>query len=229
MSPIPYTPKADDMIIAVLLCCFFLTSMLLSRCGQFVWQLAKDFMLHRERNSIFDTASVSEMRSLLLFILQTCLLAGVCFFICFNQVQPDLLLHVPSLQLLGIYVGACLVYLGLKWVVYHSVGWIFFKEEKVTLWFSSYTTLLYYLGFALFPLVLCMVFSEIPLSTLVIIGLSLAIIAKILTLYKWIKLFCDNYGGCLLLIAYFCALEIIPCLVLFRGMVLLNDCLIIKI
>ncbi|WP_300814855.1 DUF4271 domain-containing protein, partial [uncultured Bacteroides sp.] len=45
---------------------------------------------------------------------------------------------------------------------------------------------------------------------------------------KWLKLFCNKLHGIFLLILYFCALEIIPCLMLYRGMTELNDYLIIK-
>lgn len=47
-------------------------------------------------------------------------------------------------------------------------------------------------------------------------------------LYKWLKLFCGNLYGGLLLIVYFCALEIMPCFVLYQGVMQLNSYLIIK-
>jgi hypothetical protein len=56
----------------------------------------------------------------------------------------------------------------------------------------------------------------------------LIIFLKTLMFYKWLKLFCNNLYGSLLLILYFCALEIIPCLMLYRGLIQLNDYLITK-
>ena len=46
--------------------------------------------------------------------------------------------------------------------------------------------------------------------------------------YKWIKLFFHQFGDLFLLILYFCALEIVPCLLLYQGMVQINDVLLIK-
>lgn len=80
--PIPYSPRMDDGITIVLLCCFFLSAYVLSRSRRFLLQLVKDFLLHRERTSIFATSTAGDMRYLLLLILQTCILSlGSAFLI----------------------------------------------------------------------------------------------------------------------------------------------------
>lgn len=99
--PIPYSPRMDDGITVVLLCCFFLSAYVLSRSRKFLLQLVKDFLLHRERTSIFATSTAADMRYLLLLILQTCILAGVCIFNYFNDIQPELVRHVSPGLLLG--------------------------------------------------------------------------------------------------------------------------------
>ena len=226
--PIPYSPRMDDGITVVLLCCFFLSAYVLSRSRKFLLQLVKDFLLHRERTSIFATSTAADMRYLLLLILQTCILAGVCIFSYFNDIQPELVRHVSPGLLLGIYIGVCLFYLCLKWMLYSFLGWIFFDESVTTLWLESYSTLLYYLGFALFPFALFIVYFDLSLQLTIIIGLILAFFTKILMFYKWIKLFFHQFGDLFLLILYFCALEIVPCLLLYQGMVRINDILLIK-
>ncbi len=226
--PIPYSPRMDDAVAAILLGCFFLSAYVLSRSRKFLLQLVKDFLLHRERTSIFATSTAADMRYLLLLILQTCVLSGVFFFDYFNDIRPDLVIHIPPFLLLSIYIGICLTYLFVKWLVYSFLGWIFFDGSRVSLWLESYSTLLYYLGLALFPFVLFIVYFDLPLQITVIVGLILLVFTKILMLYKWIKLFCNNLYGYFLLILYFCALEIVPCIMLYVGMVQLNDYLIIK-
>ena len=99
--PIPYSPRMDDGITIVLLCCFFLSAYVLSRSRRFLLQLVKDFLLHRERTSIFATSTAGDMRYLLLLILQTCILSGVCIFNYCNDIQPELVHHVPPFALLG--------------------------------------------------------------------------------------------------------------------------------
>ena len=64
--PIPYSPRMDDGITVVLLCCFFLSAYVLSRSRKFLLQLVKDFLLHRERTSLASLrVSVSSATSMI--------------------------------------------------------------------------------------------------------------------------------------------------------------------
>lgn len=226
--PIPYSPKLDDGITILLLCCFFISAYVLSRSRKFLVQLMKDFLLNRERTSIFAATTAADMRYMLLLNLQTCVLGAVCTFNYLIDVRPELGERIPPYILLGVYLAIALLYLFWKWVTYSFLGWIFFDGNRTSLWMESYSTLLYYLGFALFPFALFLVYFDLSLLATVIIGLFLMFFTKILMFYKWIKLFCNNLYGVLLLILYFCALEIIPCFIVYRGVLQVNDYLIIN-
>ena len=226
--PIPYSPKLDDGITILLLCCFFISAYVLSRSRKFLVQLMKDFLLNRERTSIFAATTAADMRYMLLLILQTCVLGAVCTFNYLIDVRPELGERIPPYILLGVYLAIALLYLFWKWVTYSFLGWIFFDGNRTSLWMESYSTLLYYLGFALFPFALFLVYFDLSLLATVIIGLFLMFFTKILMFYNWIKLFCNNLYGVLLLILYFCALEIIPCFIVYRGVLQVNDYLIIN-
>ena len=227
-TPIPYSPRTDDAIALTLLACFFLSSIALARGKKFLSQQVKDFVLHRERTSIFDSSTAADVRYLLVLVLQTCVLAGITFFNYFHDMCPALMEHVSSLLLLGIYVGFCLVYFLLKWLLYMFLGWTFFDKNRTNMWLESYSALIYYVGFALFPFVLFLVYFDLSFINLIIIGSIILIFTKILMFYKWIKLFFHQFGDLFLLILYFCALEIVPCLLLYQGMVQINDVLLIK-
>lgn len=188
-TPIPYSPRTDDVISLTLLVCFFLSSIALARGKRFLSQQVKDFVLHRERTSIFDSSTAADMRYLLVLVLQTCVLAGITFFNYFHDTCPALMTHVSPLLLLGIYVGFCLAYFLLKWLLYMFLGWTFFDENRTNLWLESYSTLIYYAGFALFPFVLFLVYFDLSLTNLIVIGSIILIFAKILMFYKWIKAF----------------------------------------
>ena len=227
-TPISYSPRTDDAIALTLLACFFLSSIALARGKKFLSQQVKDFVLHRERTSIFDSSTAADVRYLLVLVLQTCVLSGITFLNYFHDTCPALMDHVSSLLLLGIYVGFCLAYFLLKWLLYMFLGWTFFDKNKTNIWLESYSALIYYVGFALFPFVLFLVYFDLSLTNLVIIGSIILIFTKILTFYKWIKLFFHQFSGLFLLILYFCALEIVPCLLLYQGMIQMNNILLIK-
>ena len=227
-TPISYSPRTDDAIALTLLVCFFLSSIALARGKKFLSQQVKDFVLHRERTSIFDSSTAADVRCLLVLVLQTCVLSGITFLNYFHDTCPALMDHVSSLLLLGIYVGFCLAYFLLKWLLYMFLGWTFFDKNKTNIWLESYSALIYYVGFALFPFVLFLVYFDLSLTNLVIIGSIILIFTKILMFYKWIKLFFHQFSGLFLLILYFCALEIVPCLLLYQGMIQMNNILLIK-
>lgn len=227
-TPISYSPRTDDAIALTLLACFFLSSIALARGKKFLSQQVKDFVLHRERTSIFDSSTAADVRYLLVLVLQTCVLSGITFLNYFHDTCPALMDHVSSLLLLGIYVGFCLAYFLLKWLLYMFLGWTFFDKNKTNIWLESYSALIYYVGFALFPFVLFLVYFDLSLTNLVIIGSIILIFTKILMFYKWIKLFFHQFSGLFLLILYFCALEIVPCLLLYQGMIQMNNISLIK-
>ena len=226
--PLPYSPGRDDGIALVLLGCFFLSSYVLAHSYNFLVQLGSCFLLHRDRASIFGTSAGSDIHYMLILVLQTCILAGLYIFVCLSADCPELANHVNSMSLLGMCVAGCAVYLCLKWLVYLVLGWIFFNKQITSFWIESYSTLIYYFGFILSPFLLLAIYFNLTLQISVIIGLFLLGLVKILILYKWIKLFCYKLFGSLLLILYFCALEIIPNLMFFKGMTQLNDYLIIN-
>jgi len=226
--PIPYSLKSDDVIAGILLFCFILSAYILARSKKFLWQQGKSYFLHKERISLFVSSTATDMRYLLLLILQTCLLLGLFFLCYFTDNTPELTDHVSHHLLLAIYTGICLLYLAVKWVVYSFLGWTFFDKNYTNLWLESYSTLIYYLGFFLFPFILLIIYFEVSIAVLVTIGLSVLIFTKLLMFYKWLKFFFNNINGVFLLILYFCALEIIPCFILFKGMIFINSMLLIK-
>lgn len=227
-EPLPYSPRMDDGLAMILLSCFFVSSYVLARSKKFLFQQMKDFMLYRVRTNLFSISTGADMRYLLLLAIQTCVLGGICLLNYFNDARPELMEKVNPHLLLSGYVAICLFYLMMKWLLYSFLGWVFFDKSKIDVWLESYSTLIYYLGFTLFPFVLFLVYFDLNSILLVSIGLGLLVLTKILMFYKWIKLFSCNIYGVLLLILYFCALEIIPCLIVYLGMVQLNNVLIIK-
>ena len=98
--PVSYSPRTDDTIALTLLVCFFLSSIALAKGKKFLSQQVKDFVLHRERTSIFDSSTAADVRYLLVLVLQTCVLSGITFFNYFHDTFPTLMDHVSSLLLM---------------------------------------------------------------------------------------------------------------------------------
>lgn len=220
--PIPYTTKSDDLITGILLVCFFVSAYILANNKKFMWQQSKNFLLHKERSSIFASETSIATPSLVVLRLQTCVLAGIYFLNYFENSNPALFIQNSPHKLLGIYIAICLVYVMVKWIVYSIIGWAFFDKSYTNLYLESYSTLIYYTGFTLFPFILLFTYFDLNVIYVVTIGLFILIFAKILIFYKWLKFFFSNIYGLLLLILYFCALEIIPCFIFYKALININ-------
>ena len=226
---IPYSPQTDNFLASVLLLCFLISAFTLAHSHKYLLLQLKWFVFHKERISIFASSTVTDMRYLMLLILQTCILVGIYLFNFSCDMYPILPEIQPAYKVVGVYIGACIAYFLLKWLVYSFVGWMFFDKNRTSVWMESYSSLVYLSGFILFPFVLLLIYFDFQLKTLVIIGLILLFAAKILMFYKWIKLFSNTLSDFFLLILYFCALEIVPCLIVYSGLIKVNDLLIINL
>jgi hypothetical protein len=225
---VSYNTRSDDVIVGVILACFFASAYVLSRSKKFLIQQLKELMAHRDRSSLFDTSTAADVRHLVVLGTQTCVLSGVCLFDYFSADIPLLTEKINPHLLLAGYVGLCVSYLIFKWMIYAFIGWVFFDKKKTSIWLESYFTIIYYAGFTLFLYALFFIYFDLSLVYMTAISLLLIISAKILILYKWIKLFFNNVYGLLLLILYFCALEILPCFIAYEGLVQINNLLLIK-
>jgi len=227
-QPIFYSLADDNVVAIILFACFFLVAIVLSKSRKFLAQLMNNFIMNRERVSIFSSSTASEVNNLFLLLFVACILLGICIYTIFLRSTPQLILHIHPVALLGMYVGAVIIFLLLKWGIYSLLGWTFFGKDISALWVESYSTLIYFMSFFLFILALLGVYVPLSLNVLIYSLLFILFVFKLMILYKWINLFSINLYGFFFLILYFCAVEIMPCILAYMGLCALNNLLIIK-
>ena len=120
--PLPYSPRTDDVLTLVLLCCFLASAYVLGNSRKLLCQLGRDFLLQRGRGNLFNTSTATDMHSLLLLVLQACVVGGIFLF----RLQTGLLPQPGNLAsphlLLAACIGGVTAYLTFKWLVYSLVG-----------------------------------------------------------------------------------------------------------
>ena len=216
------------MVTSVLFLCFILASYVLAHGKKHLEQQFKNFGLSKERASLFDDTTAADVRHTLLLILQTCILSGFCVYDYFSDHDLILFSIVPHYLLLSIYIGYIFLFFVIKWFLYSFVNWIFFNKTRNVIWLESYFNVVIWAGFLLFPIVLLIVYFDLsPQIAPYYIGFVI-IIAKILLFYKCFSNFFNKHYGAFHLILYFCALEILPDLVLWRGIILANNILVLN-
>ena len=219
-EPMPYKMESDEGIVGSLLLSFVLILFALQHGSHSVVLYLKEAVTLRRHTSSFEENISATSISSAALCLSTILSSGVCFYrnnpllYRVEEVNPLLVLLVYTLGMAILIVG--------KFLLYKFVNWVFFSGRKNELWSQNYWGLIAASGVILFPSVLYAVFldSEIRISDYLFIMILL--IFKILLFYKLIGNFFKHFYGILHLILYFCALEIIPDLLLWKGVEIFN-------
>lgn len=224
----PYRLNNDWAITALLFLCFFLIYYSINHRRKYLYQRLKNFFVHKERGNLFDDAAGTDFNFILVLCGVTCVLGGVCMYDYSLDTSPALFQSVSSHGLLAAYIvstGALVMY---KWLSYSFVNWIFFDKEQNVSWRKAYFDLLVATGFLLFPLILLIVYFNLKPEISQMVILLVVLFTKILLFYKCIRNFFSYLHGFLHLILYFCTLEIIPDLLLWKGIEYVNKVLILN-
>ena len=124
---------------------------------------------------------------------------------------------------MAIFVACFLTYALMKTALYVIINSVFFTQRKSQRWLKLFIFLYALEGIAIFPGAMLAVYFSISLKNIVYYFCFILFFFKILTFYKCWSIFFRQKGGFLQTFLYFCALEIVPLLILTSGMLLLID------
>lgn len=225
---IKYNPQRDDSFSLILLLLFLITSFVVGNNKKRIFHRIKYFFLNKDRSSLFSEGESLQPSVIFYFFGQTTILIALFFVNFFYDFQVDFITQKNSLFILGAYSIIIGFYFILKQIIYHFLGWVFIDTKQYETWIFSYNTMVSFSSFILYPILLFIIYFDLDLNFIFIVGLTLFIIIKTLLFYKWINLFFINMYGVVRLFLYFCALEILPCLIIYKGLIQLNSQIIIK-
>lgn len=225
-DPLPYRFRSDDYVSGTLILSFFLVAWVITHSWHFLVGSIKDFFYTRERENMFDSRTDSELRGQLFLVFQTCFVLGLLFFDYTQERMTEVFNLVSPYQILGMGVGICLIYYVAKLLLYEFINSVFFDNRQSTRWRESYFLSILALGLLLLPVSLLVVYFDIGFSTLTLLFFLVVVSIKIMLLYKCGSIFFKYRFGGVHLILYFCALEILPALVLWRALTFANNCLL---
>ena len=218
-EPLPYKLESDEAVVGALSLCFVLILLALQRGSHSLVLYLREAVTLRRRTNFFDERiSVSSVSSAAL-CLSTIVSSGICMYRYYMTSLPDKFSH--SLALIVFTLAFAILIVG-KYLLYNFVNWVFFNREKNELWRQNYWGLIAAAGVVLFPSMLYSVFLDSELQISDYLLLMILAIFKILLFYKLIGNFFVHFYGISHLILYFCALEIIPDLLLWKGVEIFN-------
>ncbi|MCD8202600.1 MAG: DUF4271 domain-containing protein, partial [Prevotella sp.] len=159
-DPLPYTVKNDNLITSILLICFILVLVGLSKTGRLIARQTKGFFNEHRRRTAEYTETTNEYRFQFFLVLQTCILFALLAFL-YTQKFTDTAFFVMSIYLqLTIFFGAFVVYFILKSLLYLIVNSVFFDKNNNAIWFKSLLFIYSIEGIALFPLVVILSYID---------------------------------------------------------------------
>jgi len=227
-DPVPYTIANDNFITSLLLGCFLLAVLAISKSRQFIARQAKNFFRVANEKTTVITETSSELRSQLFLVMQTCLLLAIIYFFYQQGGYTQKTYLVEQNQLIGIFSLVIAAYFIIKALLYLFVDWVFFTPKQNEMWLKSYLFLVSVEGVLLFPMVMLQSYFQMSIHTTNIYTIVVLIVIKMLTLYRCYTIFFKRNGGFLQNILYFCALEITTLILLLTAIKQISDYLTIN-
>ncbi len=221
-----YSLHSDVYVTGIIFLCLFMLAYVLTAGRSFIFQKVKYLLRERGRQSLFDAENRTGLHYRFFLFLQVCFVLGLLFFDYVQDYMPEVFENASPYVLLGVDVGVFMVFYAMKGLVYSFVNWVFFNPDANKRWMDVYFFVKYLSGVLLFPLVLLMVYFNLPPDKIAIYAIVVALLNLIVLFYKCFSIFFKKSYGFLSLIVYFCTLEIVPALILWKVLVVINEYLV---
>ena len=216
-DPVPYAIHNDHIITGILIFSFLLIMFALSKISNFMVHQAKNFFYMPKVEQEF-TETGTEVKFQLAFLVITSLYYALLFYFYATRKIADTFILSSEYSLLAIFFVTLLAYFALKAILYTMVNNVFFGHKKNLQFLGSLLFIIATEGGCLFPLVLLLAYFQFSMQNAILYCIFILSLAKILTFYKTYIIFFKQNRLFLQIILYFCALEIVPLVMLWSGL-----------
>ena len=223
-DPVPYSMRSDDFITGFLIVCFIQIAVALSQISGFFAHQCKNFFYSSKIESTM-TETGNEVRFQLLFVLITSLLFALLYYFYAKQYISDTYILTSEYGLFGILSCVMIAYFLVKSGLYTMVNSVFFSRKKHLQFSKTMLFITSLEGGALFPLVLLLAYFQLSTQNAIVYCIIILAFAKLMTFYKTYVIFFKQKRLFLQIFLYFCALEMIPLVVLWNGLSVITNIL----
>ena len=213
-DPVPYTVHSDNLLTGLLLLCLIMVVLAFANVKDFLVRQAKSFFYfsHDVASEMSETAV--ELRFQFFLVLLSCLLCSLLFyFYTLYFIGESFILRSPYYLIL-IYWGIFIAYYVLKVLLYSITNLVLFDGKRNKQWLRSFLFIVSAEGVLMFPVMMVKGYFDISMFSASVYAVVVLIIIKILTIYKCYNIFFKRNVVKLQIILYFCALEMVPFLLL---------------
>ena len=212
---------ADDVIFSLLLCLFvFFAIVFRTHIRSFV-KMTKDAFLVKERQTLFDGAVGGSNFIFRNFMTIQAIALTTMAFVAIGKIYDwiDYTNWLSFLWKINVLFGGVFLYYQVKQLGYYVLGYVFVDPEKYKLWKRSYNAIIGLWGISLYLPVLWLVFVKTYVMLPIVLFFLLYALSRFVIIYKTIRIFHKKSTGFLYINLYLCALEILPLVFVYEGIV----------
>ena len=213
------TPKtlANNDGIGIMFIFLFVIAALAFRRGYILlFQIIRYLFDVKERSSIFVSSTVNETQLRVSLLCTLFFAEGIFLFHFTGNFFTGNIELATFLSVITLAVAASIFYF-MQIFLFHLLGYTFSCRTEIGLLIENFISVNALLGIVLFPVALLYTYIP-PLSGLwLTCAVICYILARIIFIYKVVKIFLRDISGLLYFILYLCALEIAPLFLMYRG------------
>ncbi|MBP5338271.1 MAG: DUF4271 domain-containing protein [Prevotella sp.] len=208
---LPYTVRGDSVISILLIACFVVFVLSVSRSMNFLTRQLKNFVFPTHNESAENGAG-PVMHFLVFLVFVDCLTLAIgSYIIATSKLDAHFMLNGDILVIVAFF-GLFVLYFLAKGLLYRLVNAVFFDGKRNLQMTHTFILLAAAEGVLLFPMVLLQVYFDLTEEKAIYYFGFVLILNKLLSFYKGWHIFFRQNGGVLQTFLYFCALEMVPLL-----------------
>jgi len=220
----PVWAGSDAGVMVAMLLCLVLMSFNYRNFLRLVHNFGETLLKGTRRGNAFDDSTANESRSLLLMLLQTCVLEGVALYIAV-VLGAGVAGRGPVALYIGVFTALAVMYYMVQLGAYATVAYVFAPHGCVGYFLRSFNTSQALMGAMMMLPTLAMLFNPAWSAAMLVVIVGLYVVARLLFVRTGFSIFYHNFSSLLYFFLYLCTLEIVPLLVVYRAAVYLYQIL----
>lgn len=224
-----YSVANDDFIAGGLFFMLLMMALILHRSRLSIFHNIKEFFTSKRTYSE-EKSNESTKEPYNIFMLISISVMSLCL-VCFNGLAItdsfEKSLGIPYWLFAAGY-ALCMAFIYLKAWVYAIVNWTFFDQESSNKWMHGYLFVTSLTAFIILPLSMLTIFFERSMEIVTSCFAIVYVLYELLLFFKLFVNFESKKYGYLLIILYFCSVELMPAIAMSRILEWVNDSFIVK-
>ena len=221
-TPLAYMAVHDSLISSILFGCLLFFCFVFSHFWDFIAQQAKAIFYSRKEQ--FKSTS-NELQLMLGLLTTSCIVCSILYYLYVMAFVSETHILSSDYLLLAVFFGVIVAYHALHFLLYHIVNITFFDKRTNRKFLTSNLFLSSMVGILLLPGIFLLAHYGFTALSMVIYAGFVLFLVKVLSFYKSYNIFFKRNVFFLQIILYFCALEIIPLVMLIGGLSAIVDIL----